>query len=214
MPKATPTAGKTLLAPADHTLLLIDLQPQMAFATRSIDAAALRNNAAIIAEAAAGFDVPAILTTVAEKTFSGPIFEEIKTAFPRSDILDRTTINAWEDERITDRINRLGKPKIVAAGLWTSICIAEPVLSALDQGFDVYVIADACGDISCEAHDYGLQRMIQAGARPLTSLQYLLELQRDWSRSETYELTAGIARRLGGAYGLGILYAERMLGKR
>jgi nicotinamidase-related amidase len=212
MPTATPTAGKTLLSPADHTLILIDHQSQMAFATKSIDTTLLRNNASLVARAAAGFGVATILTTVAEKTFSGPIFQEIRAAFPDAAIVDRTTMNTWEDSRITERVNRIGKPRIVFAGLWTSVCIVGPVLSALDQGFEAYVIADACGDVSDEAHERAMQRMIQAGARPMTSLQYLLELQRDWARGETYDLTTGIAKDVGGGYGLGITYAKTMFG--
>jgi nicotinamidase-related amidase len=100
----------------------------------------------------------------------------------------------------------------VLAGLWTSVCIVGPALSALDQGFEVYVIADACGDISSEAHERAVERMVQAGARPMTSLQYLLELQRDWARGETYDMTTGVARKYGGAYGLGITYAKTMFG--
>src|SRR5690606_828402 len=106
----------------------------------------------------------------------------------------------------------IGKPRLVLAGLWTGVCIVGPALSALDQGFEVYVISDACGDVTDEAHERAMERMIQAGARPMTSLQYLLELQRDWARSETYGLTTGIARELGGAYGLGITYAKTMFG--
>jgi nicotinamidase-related amidase len=213
MPTARPTPGKLLLSPTDHTLVMIDHQSQMAFATKSIDAVNLRNNAALVAAAAAGFNVSTILTTVAEKTFSGPIFDEIKAAFPGADVVDRTTMNTWEDGRITDKVNAIGKTKIVFAGLWTSVCIVGPTLSALDQGFEVYVIADACGDVSTEAHERAMERMVQAGVRPMTSLQYLLELQRDWARGETYELTTGIAKRLGGAYGLGIIYAKTMLGE-
>ncbi len=212
MAHATPTPGKTLLSPEDHTLIMIDHQSQMAFATKSIDAVSLRNNAALVAKAAAGFGASTILTTVAEKTFSGPIFSEIKEAFPEADIIDRTTMNTWEDGRITDLVNEIGKPKIVFAGLWTSVCIVSPALSALDQGFEVYVIADACGDVSDEAHSRAIERMIQAGARPMTSLQYLLELQRDWARTETYDLTTGIAKANGGGYGLGIIYAKEMFG--
>lgn len=212
MPTATATPGKTLLDPKNHTLIMIDHQSQMAFATKSIDAINLRNNAALVAKGAAGFDVSTILTTVAEKTFSGPIFDEIKAAFPGASIIDRTTMNTWEDARIAEIVNRIGKPKIVLAGLWTSVCIVGPALSALDQGFEVYVIADACGDVSDEAHERAMQRMIQAGARPMTSLQYLLELQRDWARSETYDLTTGIAKINGGGYGLGIIYAKSMFG--
>jgi len=100
----------------------------------------------------------------------------------------------------------------VFAGLWTSVCIVGPVLSALEQGFEVYVITDASGDISQEAHERAVERMIQAGARPITSLQYLLELQRDWARTDSYDMTTGIARKWGGAYGLGITYAKTMFG--
>ena len=209
---ATPTPGKTLLSPTDHALVLIDFQSQMAFATKSIAPELLRNNAALVANAAAGFEVPTILTTVAEKSFSGPMFSEVTDPFPGQKLLDRTSMNTWEDAAVIDEANRIGKQRLVFAGLWTSVCIVGPVLSAIDQGFEAYVITDASGDISEEAHERAVARMIQAGARPITSLQYLLELQRDWARIETYDMTTGIARKLGGAYGIGITYAKTMFG--
>ncbi|OYX14265.1 MAG: hydrolase [Rhizobiales bacterium 32-66-8] len=212
MVTATPVPGKGLVTPTDHMLILIDFQSQMSFATRSIDAVTLRNNAALISQAAAGFKVPTILTTVAEKSFSGPMFSEITEAFPGQVLLDRTSMNTWEDAAVIARVNEIGKPRIVLAGLWTGVCIVGPALSALEQGFEVYVIADACGDVSDEAHDRAMDRMVQAGARPMTALQYLLELQRDWARTETYEMTTGIAKKFGGAYGLGIIYAKSMFG--
>lgn len=209
---ATPTPGSLLVSPTDHALVLIDFQSQMAFATQSIDAVTLRNNAALISHAAKGFGVPTILTTVAEKSFSGPMFSEITDAFPGHKLLDRTSMNTWEDAAVIDEVNRIGKKRLVFAGLWTSVCIVGPTLSAIDQGFEAYVIADACGDVSDEAHERAMDRMIQAGVRPMTSLQYILELQRDWARSETYELTTGVAKTYGGAYGLGITYAKTMFG--
>lgn len=209
---ATPTPGKTLLSPADHTLVMIDFQSQMAFATKSISAELLRNNAALVANAAAGFGVSTILTTVAEKSFSGPMFSEITEAFPDQALLDRTSMNTWEDAAVIDEVNRIGKSRLVFSGLWTSVCIVGPVASAVDQGFETYVITDACGDISEEAHERAVERMIQLGARPMTALQYLLELQRDWARGKTYDMTTGIARKWGGAYGLGITYAKTMFG--
>jgi len=211
-PKASPVPGSKLLSPKDHALILIDFQSQMSFATKSIDAVNLRVNAALISQAAAGFGVSTILTTVAEKSFSGPMFSEITEAFPGQKLLDRTSMNTWEDKAVIDEVNRIGKKRLVFAGLWTSVCIVGPTLSALDQGFEVYVIADACGDVSTEAHERAMDRMIQAGVQPMTSLQYMLELQRDWARTETYELTTGIAKKYGGAYGLGIIYAKSMFG--
>lgn len=207
---AKPVAAARLLTPPDHTLVMIDFQSQMAFATHSIDAVSLRNNAALVARAAAGFKVSTILTTVAEKSFSGPMFDEVMDAFPGQELVDRTTMNCWEDANVIRVVNAIGKPRIVLSGLWTSVCIVGPALSALEQGFEVYVIADACGDVSVEAHERAIDRMVQAGVQPLTSLQYLLELQRDWGRAETYDLTTGIAKKWGGAYGLGIIYAKSM----
>ncbi|MBR0681879.1 hydrolase [Roseomonas eburnea] len=209
---ATTTPGPKLLTPSNHVLVMIDFQSQMAFATRNIDAVALRNNAGMVAEAAAGFGAATILTTVAEKTFSGPMFEEVTRPFPNETMIDRTTMNCWEDAAVIARINAVGKDRVVLAGLWTSVCIVGPALSALAQGFEVCVIADACGDVSEEAHERAMDRMVQAGAQPMTSLQYMLELQRDWGRAATYGLTTGIAARMGGAYGLGIIYAKTMFG--
>ena len=211
-PAATPTPGATLLSPTDHTLILIDYQSQMSFATKSIDVVNLRNNAALVAKAAKEFGVSTILTTVAEKTFSGPMFAEITSVFPEETPIDRTTMNTWEDAKVIARVNAIGKGRIVLGGLWTSVCIVGPAASAIDQGFEVYVIADACGDVSDEAHERAMERMIQLGARPMTSVQYLLELQRDWARTGTYTQTVLTAIENGGAYGLGLIYAKTMFG--
>src|ERR1700758_2040798 len=127
--KATPTPGSALLSPKDHTLIMIDFQSQMSFATKSIDAVMLRNNAALVAHAASGFGVSTILTTVAEKTFSGPMFGEITDAFPGQKLLDRTSMNTWEDAAVIKQVNEIGKRRIVLAGLWTGVCIVGPALS-------------------------------------------------------------------------------------
>jgi len=210
MTKATAAPAKSLLTPKDHLLIMIDYQSQMAFATKSIDSISLRNNAALVSKAARDFGVSTILTTVAEKTFSGPMFNEIKACFPDHRAIDRSTMNTWEDANVIKEVNHLGKTRVVLGGLWTSVCIAGPALSALEQGFEVYVITDACGDVSTEAHEMAVQRMIQAGARPMTALTYLLELQRDWARTETYNATVSVAVENGGGYGLGLIYAQAM----
>ncbi|CAP44485.1 hydrolase [Bordetella petrii] len=210
--RATPKPARSLLSSHDHALILIDHQSEMAFNTKSIDVTNLRTNTAILANTAKGFKVPTVITTISKDTFAGPVLDEITDAFPDADIVDRTTSNGWEDENLIARINATGKTRLVMAGLWTSVCCNGPVLSALEQGYEVYVVTDACGDCTAEAHERAVQRMIQAGARPITSLTYLLELQRDWARLETYDLTTGIARKFGGAFGVGIQYAKSMLG--
>lgn len=207
---AKSTPGSKLLTPTDHALVLIDFQSQMAFATKSIDMVVLRTNAGLIAQAAAGFKVPTVLTTVAEKSFSGPMFSEVTEPFPGQKLIDRTSMNTWEDANVIKSLNSIGKDRLVLAGLWTSVCIVGPALSALEQGYEIYIVTDACGDVSTEAHERAVTRMVQAGARPMTALQYLLELQRDWARGDTYGLTTGIAKTHGGAYGLGVTYAKTM----
>jgi nicotinamidase-related amidase len=122
MPKAEPKPAATLLSPTDHTLLLIDHQPQMTFAVNSIDAVLLRNNVALVSKAAKEFGVSTILTSAAEKSFAGPLYEEIRSVFPEVPIIDRTTMNSWEDVRVTDQVNTIGKSRIVLAGLWTGVC--------------------------------------------------------------------------------------------
>lgn len=209
--KAVAKPAKSLLSPKDHALMLIDHQSQMAFNTRSIDVATLRTNIGILAHTAKGFNVPTILSTISKDSFAGPLFDEITDAFPNAEVTDRTTSNAWEDENFIARVNAIGKDRLVICGLWTSVCCNGPVLSALDQGYEVYVVTDACGDCSVEAHERAVERMIQAGARPISSLTYLLELQRDWARLETYDITIDIAMKFGGAFGVGIQYAKTML---
>src|SRR6266446_3299369 len=193
MPNAKPTPGKTLLTPTDHTLTLIDFQSQMAFATKSIDLVVLRNNAALVANAAQIFNVSTIPTTVAEKTFSGPMFDEIRAAFPKAKFFDRTSMNTWEDKAVIEEVNRIGKGRIVLAGLWTSVCIVGPALSAIDQGFEVYVVTDASGDVSEEAHERAIKRMIQGGVRPMTSLQHLRQEHVRRSREQAFSKSRVIA---------------------
>lgn len=219
MSNATQLSGKEaqpsaeLLNPENHTLVLIDYEGQMGFATKSIDITELRNNVAIIAGASKIFNVPTVVTTVAEDSFSGPVFLELEAAYPKatSGYIDRTSMNTWEDINAYNAIVGKGKNKIVLAGLWTSVCIVGPALSAIAAGFEVYVITDACGDVSTEAHERAVQRMVQAGAKPVTSIQYVLELQRDWARQGTYEPVTTLMKKHGGGYGIGIQYAHVML---
>jgi len=202
-----------LLSPSNHALVLIDNEGQMAFASQSIPIDQLRNNTAIVAGASKIFNVATVITTVAERSFSGPVFPEVEEFYPQttSGYIDRTTMNTWEDVNAYKAITGKGKKKIVFAGLWTSVCIVGPALSAKAEGYDVYIITDACGDVSKEAHERSIERMIQAGIKPMTSIQYLLELQRDWARQTTYKPVNDLIKKYGGAYGIGVQYAQEML---
>ena len=202
-----------LLNPTNHALVLIDYESQMAFPVKSISVEELRNNTAIVAGASKIFNVPTVVTTVAEKSFSGPVFPEVSEFYPvnTSNYIDRTTMNTWEDVNAHKAITGKNKKKIVLAGLWTSVCIVGPALSAKADGYDVYVITDASGDVSKEAHEMAMNRLIQQGIKPITSVQYLLELQRDWARGETYAPVTSLVKKYGGAYGIGIQYAHEML---
>ncbi|KGO94424.1 hydrolase [Flavobacterium subsaxonicum] len=205
--------GPGLLNPTNHTLILVDYESQMAFAVGSMPIDRLRTNTALVAGASKIFNVPTIVTTVAEKSFSGPVFREVEEFYPQktSNYIDRTSMNTWEDANAYKAIVGKGKKKIVLGGLWTSVCIVGPALSAINDGYEVYFIADASADVSTEAHEMAIARMIQAGAHPITSLQYLLELQRDWARQETYKAVTDLVKKYGGAYGVGVQYGHEML---
>lgn len=202
-----------LLTPTNHTLVMIDLEGQMVFAVHNIPVEQLRNNVGLVAGASKIFNVPTIVTTVAEKSFSGPVLPEVSEFYPKTptSYMERTSMNSWEDAAVFKAIGAKGKKAVVFSGLWTSVCIVGPVLSAISDGYKVYFITDACGDVSEEAHIMAVNRMIQAGAVPMTSLQYLLELQRDWARTETYVAVTNLAKKYAGGYGVGIQYAQDMI---
>ena len=204
-------AGSQLLDADDHVLIMIDHEGQMAFGVQSIDITNLRNNSGLVAAAASLLEVETIITTVAERSFSGPIFPEIREYFPdHTTYIDRTTMNSWEDKNIIAAVEKTGKKRIVLAGLWTEVCIVLPALSALEDGYEVYFIEDASGGVSKAAHDMAVARMIQAGAVPITSMQYLLEMYRDWAKAGLYQEVNDLAKRYGGGYGLGVDYIKTM----
>ncbi len=205
-------ASSKLLTSQNSALILIDHQPQMAFATHSTDTLSLINNVTGLAKAAKIFKVPTILTTVASKTFSGPLFPAVQAVFPDQKPIDRTTMNSWEDKNFLDAVKKTGRKKLVIAALWTEVCLMGPTLGAIDDGYEVYIVTDASGGVSTEAHEMAIRRMIQAGAMPVTWLQVLLEYQRDWARQDTYAAVTNLAKEHAGAYGLGIDYAKTMFG--
>jgi nicotinamidase-related amidase len=199
--QAAKTVGQpspNLMTPSNHALLLIDYEGQMIFPLKSQNMNEFRDNVGIVAGASKIFNLPVILTTITAVSFSGPVLPELTEVFPykASTYLDRTSINSWEDPGVYKAITSFNKKRIVFAGLWTSACIAFPVLSALDEGYEAYVITDACGDVSEEAHLMAVHRMIAAGARTITSIQYLLELQRDWARMETYNAVMDLLKNM------------------
>jgi nicotinamidase-related amidase len=155
--------------------------------------------------------LPTVLTTVAAQSFSGHLLPALAEVFPDAEVIDRTTMNAWEDDRVVKAVKATGRRKIVLSGLWTEVCLVLPTLSALAQGYEVYV-ADASGGVTKAAHEHALLRMVNGGAVPVTWIQVLLELQRDWARGETYGPVTDIVKEHGGAYGLGLHYACDFIG--
>jgi nicotinamidase-related amidase len=208
--KAAPSAD--LLTPDNAVMVFVDHQPQMFFGTGSGDRAAIINSTVGLAKAARAFDVPAVLTTVAAESFSGPLLPQLAAVFPGQKPIDRTSMNAWEDEALVEAVRATGRRKIVLSGLWTEVCLVLPALSALNQGYEVYVVADASAGVTPAAHEHAMQRMTAAGAVPVTWLQVLLELQRDWARTETYAAVMEVVKEHAGAYGLGVVYAQSILG--
>ena len=202
---------KGLLTPDNCVVALIDFQPQMLFGVSNFDRQSIINNVVALCKATRVFDVPAILSTVETKSFSGNMWPQIEAVFPGQEPIERTSMNSWDDKNFVAAIEKTGRRKIVLAGLWTETCVALPTIQAIHDNFEVYVVEDCCGDVSQLAHDNAMKRVIQAGAKPVTALSVMLEWQRDWAVRDTYDAVMDIAKTHIGAYGVGVEYAYTMV---
>ncbi|TMB53764.1 MAG: hydrolase [Deltaproteobacteria bacterium] len=202
---------KGLLTPDNCVVALIDHQPQMMFGVAGVDRQSIINNTVALGKAARVFDVPVVLTTVETKSFSGNLWPQIRAVFPEQPAIERSSMNAWDDKDFVAAIKATGRKKLVLAGLWTEVCVTFPSVQAIHDGYEVYVVEDCCGDVSQLAHDNAMKRVIQAGAKPVTSLQVMLEFQRDWAEKDTYDAVMDIVKTHYGAYGVGVEYAYTMV---
>jgi nicotinamidase-related amidase len=203
-----------VLTPTNCQLIFIDQQPQMAFGVQSMDRQALKNNTVALAKAAKVFNIPTTITTVETEAFSGHTYPELLDVFPGRPILERSSMNSWDDQKVRDALAANGKKKVIVSGLWTEVCNNSFALCAmLEGGYEIYMVADASGGTSKEAHDYAMQRMIQAGVVPVTWQQVMLEWQRDWAHRDSYDAVMAIVREHSGAYGMGVDYAYTMVHK-
>ncbi|MDS9470215.1 hydrolase [Paracoccus sp. MBLB3053] len=203
-----------LLTPANSQLILIDHQPQMAFGVQSIDRQVLKNNTVALAKSARIFGIPTTITTVETESFSGHTYPELLDVFPDAPLLERTSMNSWDDRKVRDALAANGRKKIVVSGLWTEVCNLSFALSALaETDYEIYMVSDASGGTSKEAHDMAMMRMVQVGVIPVTWQQVLLEWQRDWARRDTYDAVMDVVREHSGAYGMGVDYAYTMVHK-
>jgi len=184
----------------------------MAFGVQSIDRQVLKNNTVALAKSAKVFGIPTTITTVETTSFSGHTYPELLAVFPEHPILERTSMNSWDDQKVRDALAKNGQKKVVVSGLWTEVCNNGFAFSAMAEGgYEIYMVADASGGTTKEAHDYAMQRMVQAGVVPMTWQQVLLEWQRDWARRDTYNAVMDIVREHSGAYGMGVDYAYTMV---
>lgn len=173
---------EALLTPDNCVLVLIDHQPFQLANVNSHEPTMVINNVTGLAKTAKVFNIPTILTTVTEER-GGRIFKSIQDVFPDQKTIDRTFINAWEDKRVVEAVKKTGRRKVVFAALWSEMCLAMPVIHAMGDGYEAYVVTDASGGVSVEAHDMAIRRLVAAGAQPITWLGMAGELQRDWART-------------------------------
>ncbi len=201
-----------VLTPQNCQIIFIDQQPQMAFGVQSIDRQVLKNNVVGLAKAAKIFGVPTTITTVETTSFSGHTYPELLAVFPQNKILERTSMNSWDDQNVRDALAANGRKKVVVSGLWTEVCNTTFALCAMLEGdYEIYMVADASGGTSVDAHKYAMDRMVQAGVVPVTWQQVLLEWQRDWARRDTYDAVMALVKEHSGAYGMGVDYAYTMV---
>ncbi|MFZ4175485.1 hydrolase [Streptomyces griseoincarnatus] len=199
-----------LLTPEESVLVLIDHQPFQVANLHSHEPTMVVNNVVGLAKAAKVFDVPTILTTVVEER-GGLLLQGLRDVFPDQKPINRTLINTWQDERVVDAVKATGRKKLILAGLWTEICVAMPAIQAAGEGFEVFVVTDASGGVSKEAHDVAVQRMVQAGVVPITWMAALGEWQRDWAREETVQGVAEVQAQHGGASAVAFAWEMQLL---
>ena len=200
-----------LLTPDNSVLIMIDHQAFQFANTRNMDPTMILNNTIGLAKAAKAFKVPTILTTVTSDR-GGKLPAALQAVFPDQVPIDRTTLNSWEDSRVVEAVKRTGRKKIIFAALWTEICLAYPAIHAMGDGYDVFVVTDASGGVSVEAHDRAIQRLVQAGAVPVTWMGVMSEWQRDWARTTTVGAVAEIVFEHGGSTGTTLAWEMQLMG--
>lgn len=202
-----------LYTAADSAVVFIDHQPQMTFGVASIDRASLINNVTLLAKVAKEFGVPAVLTAVETEAFSGYVWPQLLDVFPGQSVVERSSMNSWDDAGFRKAIEATGKKNIILTGLWTEVCVTWPCIEMIGAGYNIYVVEDCCGATSPAAQEAALSRMVQAGATRLTTVAALLEWQRDWKNREHYNALMGILKSQAGAYGVGVEYAYTLVHK-
>lgn len=206
-------AYQKLYTAQDTAIVFIDHQPQMTFGVANIDRATLMNNVVLMAKVAKEFNVPAVLTSVETESFSGYVWPQLLDVFPGQKVVERSSMNSWDDLGFRKAIEATGRKNIIMTGLWTEVCVTWPTIEMLGAGYNVYVVEDCCGATSPAAQEAALSRMVQAGATRLTTIAALLEFQRDWKNREHYNELMGILKQHAGAYGAGVEYAYTMVHK-
>ena len=202
-----------LYTPQDSAVVFIDHQPQMTFGVANIDRSLLMNNVTMLAKVAKEYRVPVVLTAVETEGFSGYVWPQLLDVFPGQPVVERSSMNAWDDAGFRKAIEATGRKNIILTGLWTEVCVTWPAISMLAAGYTIYVVEDCCGATSPAAQDAALSRMVQAGTIRLTTVAALLEWQRDWANHEHYDALMGILKQHAGAYGSGVEYAYTMVHK-
>jgi nicotinamidase-related amidase len=213
MANILPNTDGGLITAKNAAVVFIDHQPQMTFGVANIDRQQLVNNVVMLAKGAKEFGVPAILTAVETESFSGYIWPQLMDVFAGQQPIERSSMNAWDDPAFREAVKATDRRNIILAGLWTEVCVAWPTLNMLHEGFNIYIVEDACGATSLAAHEAAIQRCVQAGAVPMTTIATALEFQRDWANREHYDALMNIFREHAGAYGNGIEYAYSMVHK-
>jgi nicotinamidase-related amidase len=199
-----------LLTPDNCLLVLIDHQPFQLANVNSHEPTMVINNVTALAKTAKAYGIPTILTSVNGER-GGKIVSQLQAVFPNQKPIDRTFINAWEDRRVVEAVKKTGRKKLVIAALWSEMCLAMPAIQAMGEGYDVYVVTDASGGVSPEAHDMAIRRLVAAGAQPITWVGMAGELQRDWARTEKLEQVTQILLDHAGATAAAIAWESQLL---
>ena len=205
------SAADVLMKPEECVMLLVDFQAGLGFGVESTSRQVVLNNAVAWARTAVAFKVPVIASTSASRVYSGPLLPPLQEVLPSIKAIERRSMNVWEDDAVRTAVVAAKRKRLIVAGFLTEACVSFSVLSALNDGFEVFVVADTCGGLTTQSHEFALRRLEQTGARLTSWIQVLLEFQRDWTHHETYEAARAVVVENGGGYGMGLAYAREMI---
>lgn len=197
------------ITPENSVLIIVDHQIGLYTGIRDIPIAELKHNIIGLVKAIKVFRIPIIVTTTTESMW-GPMIPELQAILKEIPIIERTTVNAWDDQRVANAIEKTGRKKLIMTGITTDVCLSFPAITAVGKGYDVYAVIDASGAFTIKQGELGVTRMVQAGVKTVGYSNVVVEILKDNANSLAVEVYSGLDMPFAGlVYGLNQYFSKK-----